>query len=64
MVGEPTIIGEASDDLSLHSNYYLLTGCEGRATKYKPVVFYTARGYEGCMENQGLVFPGMARAPS
>ena len=26
--------------------------------------FHTARACEGCLENQGLVFPGMARAPS
>ena len=44
--------------------YYLLTGCKGRTTKYKPKVFHTARACEGCLENQGLVFPGTARAPS
>ena len=26
--------------------------------------FITARAWEGCMKNQGLVFPGMAQAPS
>ena len=46
------------------NNYYLLTGCKGRTRKYKPKVFHTARACEGCLENQGLVFPGMARAPS
>ena len=46
------------------SIYYLLTGCKGRTTKYKPKVFHTARACEGCLENQGLVFPGTARAPS
>ena len=45
-------------------NYYLLTGCKGRTRKYKPKVFHTARACEGCLENQGLVFPGTARAPS
>ena len=44
--------------------YYLLTGCKGRTRKYKPKVFHTARACEGCLENQGLVFPGTARAPS
>ena len=44
--------------------YYLLTGCKGRTKKYKPKVFHTARACEGCLENQGLVFPGTARAPS
>ena len=46
------------------SNYYLLTGCKGRTRKYKPKVFHTARACEGCLENQGLVFPGTARALS
>ena len=46
------------------NNYYLLTGCKGRTRKYKPKVFHTARACEGCLENQGLVFPGTARAPS
>ena len=45
-------------------NYYLLTGCKGRTRKHKPKVFHTARACEGCLENQGLVFPGTARAPS
>ena len=45
-------------------NYYLLTGCKGRTRKYKPKVFHTARACEGCLENQGLVFLGTARAPS
>ena len=45
-------------------DYYLLTGCKGRTRKYKPKVFHTARACEGCLENQGLVFPGTARAPS
>ena len=54
---------------TLYSNatvciYYLLTGCKGRTRKYKPKVFHTARACEGCLENQGLVFPGTARAPS
>ena len=44
--------------------YYLLTGCKGRTRKYKLKVFHTARACEGCLENQGLVFPGTARAPS
>ena len=44
--------------------YYLLTGCKGHTRKYKPKVFHTARACEGCLENQGLVFPGTARAPS
>ena len=44
--------------------YHLLTGCKGCARKYKPMVFHTARACEGCLENQGLVFPGTARAPS
>ena len=44
--------------------YYLLTGCKGRTRKYKPKVFHTARACEGCLENQGLVFPGTAGAPS
>ena len=44
--------------------YYLLTGCKGRARIYKSKVFHTARACEGCLENQGLVFPGTARAPS
>ena len=44
--------------------YYLLTGCKGRTRKYKPKVFHTARACEGYLENQGLVFPGTARAPS
>ena len=44
--------------------YYLLTGCKGRTRKYKSKVFHTARACEGCLENQGLVFPGTARAPS
>ena len=44
--------------------YYLLTGCKGRTRKYKPKVFHTARACEGCLENQGLVFLGTARAPS
>ena len=44
--------------------YYLLTGCKGCTKKYKPKVFHTARACEGCLENQGLVFPGTARAPS
>ena len=43
---------------------YLLTGCKGRTRKYKPKVFHTARACESCLENQGLVFPGTARAPS
>ena len=47
-----------------YNNYYLLTGCKGRTRKYKPKVFHTARACEGCLENQGLVFPGTARAPS
>ena len=46
------------------NNYYLLTGCKGRTRKCKPKVFHTARACEGCLENQGLVFPGTARAPS
>ena len=46
------------------NTYYLLTGCKGRTRKYKPKVFHTARACEGCLENQGLVFPGTARAPS
>ena len=46
------------------NNYYLLTGCKGRTRKYKPKVFHTARACEGFLENQGLVFPGTARAPS
>ena len=41
-----------------------LTGCKGRTRKYKPKGFHTARACEGCLENQGLVFPGTARAPS
>ena len=45
-------------------SYYLLTGCKGHTRKYKPKVFHTARACEGCLENQGLVFPGTARAPS
>ena len=44
--------------------YYLLTGCKGRTRKYKSKVFHTARACEGCLENQGLVFPRTARAPS
>ena len=44
--------------------YYLLTGCKGRTRKYRPKVFHRARACEGCLENQGLVFPGTARAPS
>ena len=44
--------------------YYLLTGCKGRTRKYKPKVFHTARACESCLENQGLVFLGTARAPS
>ena len=44
--------------------YYLLTGCKGRTRKYKPKVFHSAQACEGCLENQGLVFPGTARAPS
>ena len=44
--------------------YYLLTGCKGRTRKYKSKVFHTARACEGCLENQRLVFPGTARAPS
>ena len=44
--------------------HYLLTGCKGRTRKYKPKVFHTARACEGCLENQGLVFPGTSRAPS
>ena len=44
--------------------YLLFTGCKGRTRKYKPKVFHTARACEGCLENQGLVFPGTARAPS
>ena len=47
-----------------YNTYYLLTGCKGRTRKYKPKVFHTARACEGCWENQGLVFPGTARAPS
>ena len=50
--------------IALFNNYYLLTGCKGRTRKYKPKVFHTARACEGCLENQGLVFPGTARAPS
>ena len=45
-------------------NYYLLTGCKGRTRKYKPKVFHTTRACEGCLENQGLVFPGTAQASS
>ena len=52
------------NQLNLISIYYLLTGCKGRTRKYKPKVLHTARACEGCLENQGLVFPGMARAPS
>ena len=37
------------------SNYYLLTGCEGRTSKYKPEVFHRARACEGCMKSKGLV---------
>ena len=48
----------------LSNIYYLLTGCKGRTRKYKPKVFHTAQACEGCLENQGLVFPGTARAPS
>ena len=48
----------------LYCIYYLLTGCEGRTRKYKPKVFHTARACEGCLENQGLAFPGTAGAPS
>ena len=44
--------------------YYIITECKGRTRKYKPKVFHTARACEGCLENQGLVFPGTARAPS
>ena len=44
--------------------YYLLTGCKGRTRKYKPKVFHIARACEGCLENQGLVFPGTARSSS
>ena len=44
--------------------YYLLTGCKGRTRKYKPKGFHTTRACEGCLENQGLVFPDTARAPS
>ena len=44
--------------------YYLLTGCKGRTRKYKPKVSHTARAFEGCLENEGLAFPGTARAPS
>ena len=29
-------------------NYYLLTGCKARITKYKPKAFHTARACEGC----------------
>ena len=54
----------SNDVKSLGNNYYLLTGCKGRTRKYKPKVFHTARACEGCLENQGLVFPGTARAPS
>ena len=43
-------------------NYYLLTGCKGRTWKYKPRVLHTARACVGCLENQGLVLPGTARA--
>ena len=50
--------------VGMFSTYYLLTGCKGRTRKYKPKVFHTARACEGCLENQGLVFPGTARAPS
>ena len=46
------------------NTYCLLTGCKGRTRKYKPKVFHTARACEGCLENQGLAFPGTARAPS
>ena len=46
------------------NNYYLLTGCKGRTRKYKPKVFHTGRACEDCLENQGLVFPDTARAPS
>ena len=48
----------------LIGNYYLLTGCKGCTRKYKPKIFHTARACEGCLENQGLVFPGTAQAPS
>ena len=44
--------------------YYLLTECKGRTRKYNLKVFHTARACEGCLENQRLVFPGTARAPS
>ena len=54
----------AEDVETRFDTYYLLTGCKGRTRKYKPKVFHTARACEGCLENQGLVFPGTARAPS
>ena len=50
--------------LCVLNNYYLLSGRKGRTRKYKPKVFHTARACEGCLENQELVFPGKARAPS
>ena len=45
------------------SAYYLLTGCKGCIRKYERKVFHTAQACKGCLENQGLVFTGMARAP-
>ena len=54
---------EHKNDIAINI-YYLLTGCKGRTRKYKPKVFHTARACEGCLENQGLVFLGTARAPS
>ena len=45
-------------------NYYLQTGYEGRARKYKPKVFRTAPACEGCVENQRLVVSSTARANS
>ena len=58
--------------LSYHSNSkmghvinYLLTGCSCCTRKYKPLVFQTAlASSKNPMKNLGLVFPGMAVAPS
>ena len=61
------LLSSALDKAGIHSVsdiYYLLTGCKGRTRKYKPEVFHTARACEDCLENQGFVFPGTARAPS
>ena len=44
--------------------YYLLAGCEGHTRKCKPKVFHKAQACEVCVENQGVVFPGTAQAPS